>query len=131
MCKTSIRSIPALFLVVEMVVVEFLVSETKVVRAVERKPAVTKPIIAWVPVVKAKVRLVWISVHEPVPFEVVEVVHAERTTSCKAPSAKEPVVVFSVVEVAVVALVVEAFVVVPSERQRPAPTAELLTVGSS
>jgi len=79
MCKTSIRSIPALFLVVEMVVVEFLVSETKVVRAVERKPAVTKPIIAWVPVVKAKVRLVWISVHEPVPFEVVEVVHAERT----------------------------------------------------
>jgi len=153
------------------VVVKVIISRSVIVRTVEGKSVVTKPTIAWVPVVIAKVRLIWISVHEPVPFELVEVVHAERTTievgrepsvevitfvkidgipprhgvppakrirpaargetvpitlveavvveavhvtSSKASSAKEPVVV------AVVALVVEAFVVVPSYlRRRP------------
>jgi len=74
-------------LIVKTVVIESLILEITIVRVFEGKPAVTKPtmawvpvVIAWVPVVIAKVRLVWISVHEPVPFEVVEVVHAERTT---------------------------------------------------
>ena len=121
----------ATVLVPKLIIVEIIISKIIVVRAVVHKPALTKPTMAWVPAVIAEVRLVWISVHESVTSVVVEVIHAERMTSSKAPSAEEPIVVFSVVEVAVVALVVEAFVVVPSERQRPAPTAGLLNVRSS
>ena len=80
MCLNQQIKISCIFLVVKSVVVNVIISRTVLVRAIEEKPAVTKPTIAWVPVVIAKVRLVWISVHEPVPFEAVEVIHAERTT---------------------------------------------------
>jgi len=86
-CYSSGQLILATVLIVKLIIVEVIICKTIVARAVVHKPAVTEPtiawvpvVIAWVPVVIAKVRLVWISVHEPVPFEVVEVVHAERTT---------------------------------------------------
>jgi len=56
---------------------------------------------------------------------VVEPVH---TASSEASSPKVPVAAFSAIPVAAEALVVEAFVVVATERQRPASAAEALAV---